>query len=635
MKILLNGIFLILPLFSATSVQAMDWLKETPSLVELVEAGKLPTIDDRIPDDVQVAQLRLDQVPGEHGGQLRLLMGKQKDIRQIVIYGYARLVGYTPELELKADILKRVEVFENRVFTLHLRKGHKWSDGHPFTSEDFRYYWEDVANNPELSKGGPNKLLIVDGELPEVEFPDKHTVRYSWSNPNPYFMPALAGARPLYIYKPAHYLRQFHARYQSEETIARQLEEFAKRNWTGVHVNHDRPYRATNPDMPTLQPWVNTTYPPSERFIFKRNPYYHRVDPNGRQLPYIDSIAINIASSKLVPAKTGADESDLQARYLRMDNYTFLKSASKRNNYDVRLWQAAKGAHIALYPNLNTNDKVYRELMRDLRFRRALSHAIHRHEINQVVYFGLVQESNNTVLEEGPLYQPEYQNNWIEYDLKHANQLLDELGLAERDDRGVRLLPDGRSLEILIQTAGESTEQTDVLELIHDSWLQAGIKLYSIPSTREVFRNRIFSGDAMMSIWSGIENAIPTAETSPSELAPTSKYQYQWPQWGLYYESSGKSGEAPELTAAQELVNLNDQWARAFTHEQRELIWHQILEIHRDQMFTIGIVNHVPHPVVVSNYLHNVPEKGFYDISPGAYFGIYKPDTFWFDDARR
>ena len=117
-------------------------------------------------------------------------------------------------LNLKPDILKRVDSVENRIFTLHLRKGHKWSDGHPFTSEDFRYYWEDIANNPELSKGGPNKLLIVDGELPSVEFPDEYTVRYSWSNPNPYFLSALAGARPLYIYKPAHYLRQFHARYQ-------------------------------------------------------------------------------------------------------------------------------------------------------------------------------------------------------------------------------------------------------------------------------------------------------------------------------------------------------------------------------------------------------------------------------------
>ncbi|MBT8434648.1 MAG: ABC transporter substrate-binding protein [Gammaproteobacteria bacterium] len=613
----------------------MDWLKETPSLIESVEAGELPSIDDRIPQDVQVAQLLPDQVPGEHGGQMRLLMGKQKDIRQIVIYGYARLVGYTPELELKPDILKRVDIVENRVFTLHLRKGHKWSDGHPFTSEDFRYYWEDIANNPDLSKGGPDKKLIVEGELPNVEFPDLYTIRYSWSRPNPYFLPALAGARPLYIYKPAHYLRQFHARYQAEEKLTEMIEEAGKRNWMGVHVNKDRPYKATNPDLPTLQPWVNTTYPPSDRFIFKRNPYYHRIDQNGRQLPYIDSLAINIASSKLVPAKTGANESDLQARYLRMDNYTFLKSSSKRNNFDVRLWQTAKGAHIALYPNLNTNDEVYRELMRDVRFRRALSLAIHRREINQVVYFGLVQESNNTVLEEDVFYKPEYKTAWIEYDLEHANRLLDELGLTERDDRGVRLLPDGRALEILIQTAGESTEQTDVLELISDSWLKAGIKLYSIPSTREVFRNRIFSGDAMMSIWSGLENAIPTADSSPKELAPTSKYQYQWPQWGSYYESSGKSGEAPDLAAAQQLVDLHEQWMRATTHEQRESSWHQMLDIHRDQMFTIGIVNHVPHPVVVSNYLNNVPQTGFYDISPGAYFGIYKPDTFWFDEARR
>jgi peptide/nickel transport system substrate-binding protein len=132
-----------------------------------------------------------------------------------------------------------------------------------------------------------------------------------------------------------------------------------------------------------------------------------------------------------------------------------------------------------------------------------------------------------------------------------------------------------------------------------------------------------------------MENGIPTAENSPSELAPTSKYQYQWPKWGSYYESAGKSGEAPDLAEAQQLVGLHDQWMHASTHEQRESIWHQMLAIHRDHMFTIGIVNHVPHPVVVSNYLHNVPQTGFYDISPGAYFGIYKPDTFWFDEVRR
>ena len=635
MKIIIIRWLLLLMLFASSAVQAMEWLKETPNLVARVQAGELPPIAQRVPADLEVVQLTAEQSPGEQGGQLRLLMGKQKDIRQMVIYGYARLVGYTEELKLKADLLKSIDVVDGRVFTLHLRKGHKWSDGHPFTSDDFRYYWEDIANNPELSRSGPPRALVIDGQLPKVEFPDAHTVRYSWPVPNPYFLTALAGASPLYIYKPGHYLRQFHARYQSEDVLEKMVKDEGKRNWMGVHVNRDRPYKATNPELPTLQPWKNATKPPAERFIFERNPFYHRVDQNGRQLPYIDSVAIGIASSGLVPAKTGAGESDLQARYLRMDNFTFLKTTAKRNNFDVRLWQTAKGAHLALYPNLNTNDDVYRELLRDVRFRRALSLAIHRYEINQVVYFRLVQESNNTVLAESPLYRPEYQNDWVQFDVELANRLLDELGLSERDDRGVRLLADGRPLEIVVQTAGESTEQTDVLELVHDSWLQAGIKLYSIPSTREVFRNRIFSGDAIMSIWSGLENGIPTAENSPMALAPTSKYQYQWPQWGAYYESGGTSGEEPELPAARELLALSNQWSQATTHEERVQIWHKMLDINRDRMFTIGIVNRVPHPVVVNNSLHNVPTTGFYDIAPGAYFGIYKPDTFWFDEERR
>ncbi|MDJ0777250.1 MAG: ABC transporter substrate-binding protein [Gammaproteobacteria bacterium] len=634
MRNLLQILLLQLVLLTALPAAALE-LRETPSLQARVDAGSLPPISERVPEAYQQVVIEGDRQPGEHGGQLRLLMGKQKDIRQIVIYGYARLVGYNRDLELEADLLERIEVDRNRVFTLHLRKGHRWSDGHPFTSEDFRYYWEDIATNPELSRGGPPRELQVEGELPLVEYLDAHTVRYSWSRANPHFLPALAGARPLYIYKPAHYLRQFHPRYQDEAVIADLIEKHSKRNWMGVHVNHDRPYKATNPDLPTLQPWVNTTFPPSERFVFERNPFYHRVDQNGRQLPYIDSIVINIASSKLVPAKTGANESDLQARYLRMDNYTFLRQASKRFDFDVRLWQTAKGAHMALYPNLNTNDPVFRDLLQDVTFRHALSLAIHRYEINQVVYFGLVQESNDTVLPECPLYKPEYRDAWIEFDLALANNLLDELGLTERDSRGVRLLPDGRPLEILVQTAGESTEQTDVLELIHDSWLQAGIKLYSIPSTREVFRNRIFSGDAIMAIWSGLPNAMPTSETSPGNLAPTSKYQYQWPKWGSYYQSGGKSGEAPDMPAARELVALNDRWQRAETKAQRTAIWQRMLDIHSEQMFTIGIVNKVPHPVVVNGALRNVPQQGFYDIAPGAYFGIYKPDTFWFDEARR
>ena len=629
------GATTILLIFSLLQTASANTFLETPYLADKVASGELPAIFDRLPKQPQIVVLDGKKVPGQHGGQLRLLMGKQKDIRQMTIYGYARLVGYSPDLELAADILESVDVEAGRIFTFHIRKGHKWSDGHPFTSDDFRYYWEDIANNKELSKGGLNKALLIEGEPPVVDFIDELTVRYSWSNPNPFFLPALAGPSPLYIYKPAHYLRKFHRRYQSEETIESLVEFYQSRNWMGVHVNRDRPYKATNPDLPSLQPWVNTTFPPSERFIFKRNPYYHRLDSNGRQLPYIDTVAVNIASGKLIPAKTGSNESDLQARYLRMNNYTFLKQAEKRNDYEVRLWSTAKGANYALFPNLNAKDLVMRPLLRDSNFRKALSLSIHRREINQVIYFGMALEGNNTVLPQSPLYKPEYQNSFAGFDLKQANLLLDDLGLTKRDDRGVRLMADGRPLEIMIQTAGESTEETDILELIRDNWLKAGIKLYSIPSTREVFQNRIFSGDALMSIWSGMPNGLPNADSDPAILAATSRYQYQWPKWGQYYESSHKSGEEPDNPDVLKLMKLNNDWRISDNKAEREQIWHDMLRIHQQQMFSIGIISGVKHPVVVSKSLRNVPISGFYDFVPGAYFGIYKPDTFWFTEDRR
>src|SRR4029077_15636792 len=202
----------------------------------------------------------------------------------------------------------------------------------------------------------------------------------------------------------------------------------------------------------------------------------------GRQLPYIDRVIVGITDDKLIPARTGAGDIDIQARYLRFDNYTFLKQNAKRNQYKVLLWEKAIGSQIALYPNLNVEDPAWRTLMRDVRFRRALSLGINRHEINEVVYFGLAKESGNTVLQRSPLFRPDYRTAWSQYDVKQANALLDSLGLTQRDKTGLRLLPDGRPMEIVVDTSGESTEETDVLELVRDSWKKLGIALFSRPS---------------------------------------------------------------------------------------------------------------------------------------------------------
>jgi peptide/nickel transport system substrate-binding protein len=207
--------------------------------------------------------------------------------------------------------------------------------------------------------------------------------------------------------------------------------------------------------------------------------------------------------------------------------------------------------------------------------------------------------------------------------------LLDEMGLKRGLD-GIRRLPDGRKLEIIIETAGESSEQTDVLELVRETWREVGVAAFSKPSQREAFRNRVFAGETVMSVWSGIENGLPTPETSPEELAPTSQLQLQWPKFGQWYETSHKVGDAPDIAEVKELADLYQQWRRARDDRDREAIWQAMLEIHAEQQFSIGIVSGVPQPVIARATLMNVPQKAFYNWDPGAFFGIYHPDTFWF-----
>jgi peptide/nickel transport system substrate-binding protein len=618
-------LFCVLLVLAAGGAEAA--LQETPFFADAVASGKLPPVLQRIPSEPALAEL---ETLGKPGGDLRMLMASPKDTRLMVVYGYARLVEYTPGLAIVPDMLLGVDVEEGRIFTLHLRPGHKWSDGQPFTAEDFRYWFEDIAENSELSSSGLPLQMLIDGEPPKFEVLDETTVRYTWSKPNPLFLPALAGPDPMFIYAPAHYLKQFHAKYADPAKLADLVKEAGVHNWAALHTKRDSQYHNDNPKLPTLDPWILKTKLPADRIVFERNPYYYRVDGAGHQLPYIDRIVFSIADSQIIPAKTGAGESDLQARYLRFDDYTFLKAGEQAGDYHVRLWRTGPGSQLALYPNLDVNDEAWRKLMRDVRFRRALSLAIDRHEINQALYFGLAIEGQNTVLPQSPLYRTEYRDNWASYDLDQANALLDEIGLTTKDSDGTRLLPDGRPCAIIVEDSGESSEKSDVLELIRDSWRHIGVQLYSKPAQLTLFRRRVFSGEALMSIDKGIENGLATATMSPAEFAPTSQEQLEWPKWGEYIETKGKSGDAPDLPAAKKLYQLYGDWLAATNDEDQAKIWHDMLKIWSDEVFSIGLVAGVLQPVVVNDRLRNVPSEGIYNWDPGAHFGIYKPDGFWF-----
>jgi len=605
--------------------------EEPPELAALVESGELPPLAERLPQ----VPLRVDLAaeglePGQYGGRLRTLVDRAKDIRYITVYGYARLVGYRPDLSLAPDILKDVTVEDGRVFTLHLRPGHRWSDGHPFTSEAFRYFWEDIENNAELRPAGPLAELLLDGEPPKVEIIDEVTVRYSWSKPNPTFLPMLAQARPPFIYRPAHYLRQFHVRYGDAGKIQELVAAENVRNWAQLHNRYDNMYENDNVDLPTLQPWMNTTPPPATRFVFKRNPYYHRVDAAGRQLPYIGEMAVTVASSKLIPAKAVAGETDLQSRGLSFGNIAILKQGEGRSGYRTFLWPIGKSSHMALYPNLNNSNQMWRELLRNQDFRCALSLAIDRELINKTLFLGLARPVNNTVLPGSNLYDEANAGMWAEFDVDKANEMLDRIGLTGRDSDGFRLLPDGSRAEIVVETAGERAEEVDILQLIGETWKRIGVKLFVKPSQRDNLRARSYTGETVMTVWEGWDIGAPTPAMSPRLLAPTSQDNLAWPMWGQYHQTKGQAGEPPDLEPAKKLMALYEQWLGATSTDEQTRIWKEMLAIHAREQFLIGVVSSVRQPVVVSKRLRNVPEDAIYSWDPGALFGIYHPDQFWF-----
>jgi peptide/nickel transport system substrate-binding protein len=615
----------------AFAADPLPTLRETPMFAEQVKSGALPPVAERIPNPPWIVRkFAGGDGPGQPGGQLNMLVASARDTRLMTIFSYTRLIVYDDQFKLHPDILESYDSKEGREFTLKLRAGHRWSDGHPFTTEDFRFFWEDVANNKDLSPSGPSVELLVDGQPPKVEIIDERTIKYSWDKPNPYFIESQARAAPLFLFRPAHYLKKFHAKYTDPAEINKSAKGGqAGGSWIQIYRRLDVMYANDNIDLPSLNPWINTTPSPAQRYVFARNPFYHRIDENGQQLPYIDKVILTLAATNLVPAKAGLGEADLQPRYLNMRDYTFLQKSAKNSGVEVRLWESGSGSQLALYPNFNANDEEWRKLMRDVRFRRALSVAIDRDEMNQVVYLGLAKPSNNTIMERSELFKPDYATKWAQFDPKLANKLLNEIGLTKRDAQGIRLLPDGRPAIIVVENQSEETEDSDALQLITEYWKKIGIKMLVKPQTKENFRLRTFSGEAVMTAYAGVVTAVPSPNTSPKEFAPTMQGGLNWSKWGMYIESKGKQGEKCDMEQACKLLDYVKDWEHATNDDERRKAWEKILQANADEVFSIGTVNGIRQPVVVGPKVRNVPKEGYYAWDPGGYIGLYQPDTFW------
>jgi peptide/nickel transport system substrate-binding protein len=621
--------FLLAAILGCLTLPALSQdFKEPPFFATLPPDKKLPPLAERIPKTPIVVD-----AAGQYGGDIVTLVPRPRDIRYISTYAYTRLVGYDRSLELQPDLLEKFENEDDRVFTFTLRAGHRWSDGSPFTAEDFRYYWEDIAHNLDLSPAGLPEFMLVEGKPPRFEVIDERTVRYTWDRPNPRFLPQLAGPLDPGIYRASAYLKQFHAKYADKAALEEKAKQQKLKSWAALHNRVDDMKEQTNPNLPTLMPWRVTNTAPANRFVFERNPYYHRVDKQGQQLPYVDRIIMDVSATGLFAAKANAGEEDLLFRGLSMGDIPVLKEGEKAKGYKTLLWPYARGTELALYPNLNTADPVWRGLNRDLRFRRALSLGIDRKTLNNALLFGLGHEGNNTIVPESPLFSPELRTTNAAYDPAEASRLLDEIGLSKRNGAGIRLLPDGRELEIIVETDGESSLVVDGLTLVSEFWREIGVRLFVKPQDRTVLRNRSFAGLTVMVAAPGLDNAIPTALMPPTELAPMRQDNYAWPKWGQYVETKGKNGEAVDLPEAKRLLDLYATWMNTGNREVQRNAWREMLRNHVENQWIIGTISGALQPIVARNGLEGLPAKALYSWEPTAMLGIYRLDEIYWNKA--
>jgi peptide/nickel transport system substrate-binding protein len=237
-----------------------------------------------------------------------------------------------------------------------------------------------------------------------------------------------------------------------------------------------------------------------------------------------------------------------------------------------------------------------------------------------------------TALENSPFFDTANLFKWSVYYPAKANALLDEMGLTERTPDGIRKLPDGRPMEFVVETAGERKEVENALAIVTDTWREIGIKLVMRPLDRDILRNRVYSGVSMSAVWYGWDNGLPQVYTPPEYLAPTHQEFFAWPKWGQYYQTGGDVGEAPDMPAAQRLMDLSTEWDHTEDVAKRNEIWREMLAIHAEQQFGIGILAEAPQPVVVSEKLRNVPTTAKWAWDPGAHFGVHRIDEFYYVD---
>jgi peptide/nickel transport system substrate-binding protein len=405
---------------------------------------------------------------------------------------------------------------------------------------------------------------------------------------------------------PKHYLKQFHANYRDVNELTAEAKKAGFNAWNQLYIDKARWH--SNHEVPMESAWMPKNSWSSPHRIFERNPYYWKVDTHGRQLPYIDRVTHdNIQDRATLLFRLMSGDVLMQTRHVSFKDLPLFDNAIKKDKVKMLEWRA--DGNLSPYVVFNQcymgKDAFIGDLLREKRFRFALSYALPRKEISELFFFGMGTPAQNAPIEGSPYYEygRKYAETAIDYDLDHANRLLDELGLAARDSDGYRLRPDGKPLALTVDHRA-TTENAQMAEYFTQRCLKPlGIKGVLKPSTG----SRLATGKHQL-VFSESAGGNTQLLISPGLYIPDSIYNNWGGQYGLWVQAKGARGWKPTGDIAR-ILEIYDEIQTCPVQEKRYELMGQIIDLHAENLWSISSVEGIPVPVVVSPRSGNVPEN--------------------------
>jgi peptide/nickel transport system substrate-binding protein len=608
---------------------------EAPALSRMVQAGQIPPLDERLPSNPFVIE-GLDGI-GKYGGLWRMGKSGQADGYSAGQVTERGLTKYNQDLELVNYLCDSWEVSPDATtWTYNIRKGVKWSDGEPHTSEDWSFWWNDLTLNTEYTSAVSTAWVsFVDGERVPAAFDavDAFTIRFTFAQPKALFT-YTGGIVRSYAAVPMHFLKQFHPAYAPKADLDAAVAAAGLDDWTQLLGNENNSNMTQERPM-VAEPWIELNDWTNEMIFFERNPYFWEIDTAGNQLPYIDRLQFrSFTDPEIYVMWMVNGEIDCQSRHAGgWDRYTVLKENEATGDYFVQLWRATRV--YCMHFNMTTKNERLRELFSERDFRIAMSYAVNRDEMRDLLMDGNATNMQYSPPADSPYYYPKLANAYLEYDVDKANELLDGLGYTEKNNDGMRLFKDGSGDPISITViSGVGAENAADLLLLSDYFKGVGLQLNIRGMDRSLSIEMHNSNEVEMTAGEADRNLIPLADPQvwtkhtniddrPWANAYTAWYMdptlpiAEEPPAGHFIWDIWKAWEEIQQTADEE--------------KQKELFW-QILDIWSVELPSVGLYGDIPRLVPTKNGLKGIHAGYGWDCCTTSYEHIIDNATWYWDE---